>query len=88
METFKIERASNWVRQAGHLPSRVVLHRVLVARPGAEPYATHVQVSNPDGTRTSIWGHYDMSLEDADQDYAERLALLSGGGIAHNGKRV
>lgn len=76
MDQFYIERASNWVRKDGLSPSRVVIHRVLDARPGAEPYATHVQVSNPDGTRTSIWGHYDMSLEDADQDYAERLALL------------
>lgn len=49
---------------------------VLIKREGApmpsRPYSTHRFYTDPDGIQHAESGHYDMTLEDARADFAER----------------
>ena len=69
---------STWKYEQGCLPTRVVMWRQHPEVPTSS-YATHLEVAHEHGTVGTyafIWGHYDMHLDDAKNDFDKRCQSL------------
>lgn len=72
-ETAEILQTSPIKLFEGRYPSQIVLRRV---KPGT--YATHLKVLPPDVEPYFILGHYFFRLEEAEDDFEKRIAILDG----------
>jgi hypothetical protein len=64
------------VEQGGCYPVRIVISMDEGALPNVGAFITHVEVLPPARPAYKIWGHYDMTLDEAVADASERHAKL------------
>ena len=78
MELQRIE-CSQIITGNGCNPARIVIaKRTNYAGPQGQGYCTHVEILEPNQEPYLIWGHYDMTLDEALHDYQRRIEWLIG----------
>ena len=70
MNKRTILRRSNWFKEDGCLPARIILHDI--DKGDRIEYVTHLEVEDTDNDYYCIQGHYFIDYKDTEKDFIER----------------